>query len=440
VTSGGRRDVPWGGLAWIVSLVLWLTWAPFLPRVGAATVVVVPPASVGDAVINAVLLAPAGLVLGLVADARRTRREVLATAAVLCWIVLVAEGGQFFVEGRHVSLFDGLLNVSGGLAGFFAAVRLRRAGHEPGTMLAVTGSHLFFGIVVYMAAVGSHVGGSHRLADWNPDHGIRVGGEFEAPRDYRGRVDSAEICARDDGDEVCAAGGAGESARRALARAAVRGQHVELGAAVRSSSAQQRGPTRILTFSTSEALRNATLGQSGRDLVLRLRTPLAGENGTGVEFRLPGAVPVGKTARVRAVYDGGMVTLSSRTEGGVERRSFDYRLLTVARLVAWQIEGYRPAQIAVAVVVSLLALFFPLGYGSAILVERPVAAAGAALAAAGVGFVVMTHLLALGWVWAWAGAGAATAGAGLLAGRSDRRRMARKSGRGPRDVPVLLGG
>lgn len=440
VSSGVGRGVPWGGLVWIVSLVLWLTWAPFLPREGAVSVVLAPPASVGDAVVNIALLAPAGFVLGLVAGSRKMRREVLAAVSVLCWVVLVAEGGQVFVEGRHVSLFDGLLNMAGGLAAFFAAVHLRRGGRRPLTLLALTGSHLFFGIVVYMVAVGSHVGGGHRLADWNPDHGIRVGGEFEAPRDYWGRVDSAEICARGAGREVCATGGAGRDTRRALAGAAVRGQQVELSAVVRSASAEQRGPTRILTFSASEALRNATLGQSGRDLVLRLRTPLAGENGSDVEFRLPDAVPTGTVTRVRGEYAGGRVTLSSRTDDGRERRTYDYRLLTVARLVAWRIEGYRSSQLVAAAAVFLMALFFPLGYGPAILSERPAATAGVAVAAAAVGYTVMTHVLSIAWVWPWFGAAAATAGTGLLAGWSDRRRLTGEiAGPGDRGEPVLFG-
>lgn len=438
MTSLGGRRVPWGGLAWLVVLVLWLTWAPFLPREGAVPVRVLPPASVGDAVINLLLLVPAGLVLGLVADARRIRRELLAAAVVLSWVVIVAEGGQVFVEGRHVSLFDALLNVAGGMGGFQGALRLRRAGYGPLTLLAVTGSHLFFGIVVYMVAVGSHVGGGHRLADWDPEHGILSGGEFGAPRDYVGRVDSARICARHAGGEVCVSPGAGEAARRRLARAATRGQHVELSAVVRSGSSRQEGPTRIVTFSASEALRNATLGQSGRELVLRLRTPLAGENGSRVEFRLPGAVPTGETTRVRGVYDGGRVTLESRTGRRTMRSSFDYRLLTVARLVAWQVPGHRPAQMAAATAVALLALFFPLGYGAAILVARPGLAAGAALAAASVGFTVMTHLLALGWSWTWLGAAVATAGAGLLAGWSDRRGVATSLRRGAGDGPVLF--
>lgn len=411
----------WGAFLWITCLVLWLTWAPFLPREQAASVLWGPPGSVADVLVNVVLLLPAGLVLGLGAERSRPWREGVRAAAVLGSVVVLAEGGQLYFAGRHVSLFDALLNLAGGTGGYAAAVRLRAAGFRPRTVLLLTGSHLFFGVVVYVAGVGAHVRGGHRLAEWRPEFGVRVGGEFEAPRDYRGRVDTARICARHGGEEVCVAGGAPPAARRRLTRLALRGQHVELAATVRSSG-EQRGPTRIVTFSTSEALRNATLGQSGRDLVLRLRTPLAGPNGSRVEFVLPGAVPTGTRTRVRAVYDRGRVRLASRWNGKTVRRSFDYRLLTVARLVAWQISGYRPFQLAMAAAVGLAALFFPVGYGAALMLRgSPLSALGAAAAGSAVVFGVTAEHLGVGWGWSWAGCAAATAVLGALGGLWDTR-------------------
>lgn len=415
--AGDGARTPWGGLAWVVALVLWLTWAPFVPREGAVELLFLPTASVGDAAINLVLLLPAGLLLGLAADRSRTRREAIRAASVLAAVVLLAEGGQVYVAGRHVSLFDAVLNLGGGMAGWTAALRLRAADFRPRTILLVTGGHLFFGVVVYMVAVGTHVGDGHRLEGWQDEYGVRVGGEFDAPRDYVGRIDSARICARHEREEVCAGGGADRSVRRRLARLATLGQHVELSATVRSASAEQEGPARIVTFSTSEALRNATLGQSGRDLVLRLRTPFAGENGTRIEFDLPAAVPTGERTRVRAVYDDARVILSSRTDGRTVSRSFDYRRLTVARLVAWEVASYRSLQIAATGAVALVALFFPLGYGTVLILGRRRAPTvlGAVVAASAVGLAVMTQQLGIGWAWGWAGAATATATLGLVA-------------------------
>ena len=43
---------------------------------------------------------------------------------------------------------------------------------------------------------------------------------------------------------------------------------------------QQRGPARIVSYSKDPHVRNLTLGQHGRDIVFRLRTPVSGLNGT----------------------------------------------------------------------------------------------------------------------------------------------------------------
>ena len=51
-------------------------------------------------------------------------------------------------------------------------------------------------------------------------------------------------------------------------------------AAIHPDSMDQDGPARIITFSSSAMARDFTLGQSGADLVFRLRTPFSGENGS----------------------------------------------------------------------------------------------------------------------------------------------------------------
>ena len=49
---------------------------------------------------------------------------------------------------------------------------------------------------------------------------------------------------------------------------------------------KQRGPARIVTFSTNSASRNFTLGQDGKNLILRLRTTRTGNNGTKPQVTL----------------------------------------------------------------------------------------------------------------------------------------------------------
>ena len=56
---------------------------------------------------------------------------------------------------------------------------------------------------------------------------------------------------------------------------------------VSSHKAEQFGPARIVTLSDGIYGQNILLGQSGRDLSLRLRTPITGSNATQPEFVVP---------------------------------------------------------------------------------------------------------------------------------------------------------
>ncbi len=74
--------------------------------------------------------------------------------------------------------------------------------------------------------------------------------------------------------------------------AAMRSQRLELILRVRSFSSDQTGPARIFTLSADPYRRNLTIGQEGENLILRLRTPETGLNGTraddGPFAELPG--------------------------------------------------------------------------------------------------------------------------------------------------------
>jgi glycopeptide antibiotics resistance protein len=50
----------------------------------------------------------------------------------------------------------------------------------------------------------------------------------------------------------------------------------------------QTGPARIISLSGDTTHRNFTLGQEKTDLVLRLRTPLTGQNGSDIQLHVPG--------------------------------------------------------------------------------------------------------------------------------------------------------
>ncbi len=62
-------------------------------------------------------------------------------------------------------------------------------------------------------------------------------------------------------------------------------------AVLTTPDANQSGPARIISFSSDASSRNFTIGQQGNLLVLRLRTPETGENGTDPEIELAAIQP-----------------------------------------------------------------------------------------------------------------------------------------------------
>jgi VanZ like family len=60
-----------------------------------------------------------------------------------------------------------------------------------------------------------------------------------------------------------------------------------LSTVVAADQIKQNGLARIISISKNPFDRNLTLGQNGKDLGLRLRTPVTGENGTEPEFIIP---------------------------------------------------------------------------------------------------------------------------------------------------------
>jgi hypothetical protein len=103
--------------------------------------------------------------------------------------------------------------------------------------------------------------------------------------------------------ELQLAGGhfASDEVDAALLAECQRTNELTIEAVISSDTLDQTGPARIITFSSSTGARNFTLGQSGGKLVLRVRTPRTGGNGTNHEFTL-GDIQVGKPQHVIATY------------------------------------------------------------------------------------------------------------------------------------------
>jgi len=97
----------------------------------------------------------------------------------------------------------------------------------------------------------------------------------------------------------------------------------------------QQGPARIVSFSSDPRSRNFTLGHDGAELVMRLRTPQTGPNGTNPQLTLCRA-PVARLAHVTVTYspgnlrcyvNGKRVMLSSRVRGDFSNWSEAHLLL-----------------------------------------------------------------------------------------------------------------
>jgi VanZ family protein len=71
------------------------------------------------------------------------------------------------------------------------------------------------------------------------------------------------------------------------------------------------GPGRILSYSFDQYRRNFTLGQEGRNLVFRIRTPLTGENGQNPEFIVPDFFLSMESYHVIITYNGSRLNIFS---------------------------------------------------------------------------------------------------------------------------------
>lgn len=98
-----------------------------------------------------------------------------------------------------------------------------------------------------------------------------------------------------------------EDVDEALLKACRRTGELTLQALITPANVSQRGPARIISFSSNPSRRNVTLGQEGDQLVLRLRTPRTGPNGVRPQVTL-GTLEPERTCHVVATYRPGELT------------------------------------------------------------------------------------------------------------------------------------
>ncbi|MCK5146507.1 VanZ family protein [bacterium] len=131
---------------------------------------------------------------------------------------------------------------------------------------------------------------------------------------------------------------------------------------IRTDDIDQDGPARIISTSINPDERNFTLGQSGRELIFRVRTPLNGPNGSIIHLKTAPLLDTGNWQHVIAVFSSGTqrVYVDGKSAGGeifMFRDYFSSRILNFGRS--------KFSQFAVTWM-----LFFPLVLAGVVLFKR----------------------------------------------------------------------
>jgi glycopeptide antibiotics resistance protein len=358
-------------LAWLYLIVLWLTWTPTGeggPELLSWWRLSDWPLTLG----NVLLFAPIGLVWAAarastqVGEVRRGRL-VAETAAVIALLSLVVELGQLSIPGRSTSLQDLAMNTAGGAAAAWLASHLVRAGVDTRVVTAAVAAAVFAGVLIFLSATGFATSRMLRLEEWDAEYPVRGGAEVGGERLYDGTVDEARICAGAPDREFCVEPGADSVGRRRVARRATGHQRARLSAVV-TSHAPQAERARIVTFSRDGGYRNATLAQDGRSLVLRIRTPFTGVNGTLIEVVLPEAVREDRPTRVEAFFESGRITLTAddgtSTVGGDVKWGF-FTGWWISSPAVTKRRFLKAGGFMFAAVISAAAFSLPVGYVTA---------------------------------------------------------------------------
>jgi hypothetical protein len=286
----------------------------------------------------------------------------VGTAALL--ISFGLEWLQRLLPGRDPSLVDITANTAGALVGVFASqtfgagiarwINTLRALASP-TALTVA----LVSVMVVSLAISGGLQARTRLSNWSPEYPLLVGNERTGDRPWRGTVFSFEItdaatpltlvrrfAAGDSvvlqGTSVARFNFAGRAPYRdatesvadldwtaqptdaaegslamtdqswlqtrvapsSLVHRLRETNAFTLRITCATSDPSQGGPARIVSNSVSPALRNFTVGQEGADLVVRVRTPLTGLNGTRAETVVPKVFTNDKPRDILITYDG----------------------------------------------------------------------------------------------------------------------------------------
>jgi len=286
-------------------------------------------------------------------------RTVLYTVAATAALSMIVEAGQWMLP-RTVSPQDLMLNTLGAGFGAGVAILVKEREWPNDKLMTSIAALVLLCVAVYLAYGAVSATQGFRLAGWNPGYLLIQGDEADGTRPYQGLVDKAQSCAGRPPELTCVAAAAERPARHRLTEIAERSQRIEMSATVNSAHDGQRGPTRIISFSRGPWVRNATLGQEGRALIFRVRTPVTGDNGSDPQFALPEAVFSGVPSKVMAEFDQGTIRISAQSGDQQAVATFQFGLFT-GWLTTFPIRTLEPPHFSRGTVAACLALFVGLG-------------------------------------------------------------------------------
>ncbi len=119
----------------------------------------------------------------------------------------------------------------------------------------------------------------------------------------------------------------------------------------------QSGPARILSISAGTRRRNLTIGQDKTSLIVRLRTPVTGENGMTPALEAPAVFTPGRISRIAVTYDGALLRAfanGSEKSPSLELGPATLLLGALASSSAVDLKGYK--------VLYYCIVFMPLGF------------------------------------------------------------------------------
>lgn len=326
-------------------------WRPFQPD------------NLRDVIRNLILFVPFGFGVGAYLGLSGRRRKaatglVFALGAVLSAAIELLQLGLPY---RVAGLSDILANSTGALVGqlFYLAAgqsiltRVERLVHEIKPRLTVR--RLAVALALYSAVMGLFLfwlQSAMNLSNWDAQYPLAVGNETDGSRPWQGVLydfqvydwamdPSAAACLLPDAcsgspvhkapvvtcsqqhdlsDIACTSnlpqltwrrsgGNDSEAWQQTDGPASALSQRLAetgewtLALTAASTLPWQEGPARIATISDGPNLRNLTVGQQGNSLVLRVRTPASGENGSLPELIVPGVWLDDKPHQIVATFD-----------------------------------------------------------------------------------------------------------------------------------------